>query len=196
MNKNISIDLKSNSYTAIISTLVISTFILIFIFGVIISKGLVLVNGNDHTTREIFSYFALSIIAITIPTILNFAVGKTLIYKDTCLIDPEADKLYINETNTINKASKIKLDLDIKDLNEIIFIRVHEDEDGIVNSYHIYMSSPGLKPVKVYTFQKFHYVVRFITQITDLTSIKCLDWTDQNFEKESDFVDYYLKKQT
>jgi len=196
MNKNISIDLKSNSYTAIISTLIISTFILIFIFTVIISKGFVLFSGNDYSNREVFSYFALSLIGIAIPVVLNFAVGRTLIFKDTCLIGLEADKLLIQETNIITKTSTIKLDLDIKDLNEIIYIRIHEDEDGIVNSYHIFISASGLKPVRVYTFQKFHYVVRFIAQITDLTSLKCIDWTDQNFEKESDFADYYLKNKT
>ena len=196
MNKDISINLKSNSYTAIISTLIISTLILIFIIALSISKGLVLFNGNDLTTREVFSFFVLSAIGIIIPSVLIVAVGKTLIFKDSCLIDFEANKLFIREINTINKTSDNKLDLNIKDLNEFIYIRVHEDEDGIVNSYHIYISAPGRKPLKVYTFQKFHFVVKFIACIKNLTSLKCIDWTDQSFEKESDFLEFYLNKRS
>ena len=194
MEKDISINLKSNSYTAIISTLIISTLILIFIITLSISKGLVLFNGNDLMTREVFSFFVLSAIGIILPSVLIVTVGKTLIFKDSCLIDFEANKLFIRETNTMNKTSDNKLVLNIKDLNEFIYIRVHEDEDGIVNSYHIYISAPGRKPLKVYTFQKFHFVVRFIAQITDKSPLKCIDWTDLEFEKENDFIEYYMNK--
>lgn len=193
MKKNISIHLKSNSLLSKVSTLTIST---IFLFGVIWriwTQGMEMISIENLSTRELFSFIVLSVIGVTIPVVLTYAVGKAVILKENCLIDFNANELSVIETNILTKSSRIIRNLNISNLNEIIYFRIHEDEDGIVNNYHIYMTTSDGKYEKIHTFNKFHYVVNFINKISEKTKFDSIDWTDINFEKESDFEKYYVK---
>jgi len=195
MKSEISIDLKSSSSANIITILTISTLFLLFIIWFIISKGLVMFNGEETSIRELFSYIVLSTLGITIPTVLNVALTKTLILNDAFLVDYDRKELSIIESNSFKKSSRILRKINMTNYYEIIYIRINEDEDGIVNNYHIFLTGPGEKPEKIYTFNKFHFVVKFIDEVTEQTQLKCLDWTDLDFDKESDFENYYIKNQ-
>ena len=191
MNDNITIDLTSNSLSSKIITLTISSSILIIVMWLIITKGMIIFNNDSQTIRNVFSYVVLSIIGITFPSVLNFSIIKTIIIKDTCTIDRKSNSISIMEINRAKKSLKIIKQINIEKLKEIIYIRINEDEDGIINNYHIYsVSSDGIFE-KIYTFQKFHYALRFIKKLINKTEYSCLDWTDFNFEKEIDFVDHY-----
>lgn len=191
MKNTLSIDLKSNSYAGMLSSVIFFTLIFIIVIWNIIQKSLELLSRGDVSLIESFPFIIISLLGLIIPIVFNLAVGKNLIFRDICRIDLEAQILEITEKNVLNHSLITKKQFDIAHLNELIYIRINEDEDGIVNNYHIFLTFSDGQSQKMYTFQKFHFAKRFITVLSEQTQFRCLDWTDLNFAGESDFFSYY-----
>lgn len=189
-NKNLSIKLKSYNLTGQIAVVTISLMIFVALFFYIYSNAQILLESDSIDRQFLFGFVTLSILAISVPSVLLVTVGRTLVMSRSFVTLPQSSELIITERNGFTGNVRNIKTTSLEGLKNLTAIRIKTDEDGIANQYHLFVLFGDKDPVKLHTFTKYHYVLRFFYSLERESEIPFVDLCERNFETESEFRDY------
>lgn len=183
------IRLKSYNPAGQTAVVLLTFFASIIVLYIIIMKASGSLESGGIGPREVFGFITLALLGLGLPLTVFFAVLRTMILTDSLEVNYPERSMAVLEKNILTGRIREKRKVSIEGFSRFEAIRIRHDEEGIANHYHIFAVFSDREPVRICTFSKYHYVLRFMFSLQNRKNLDCTDLTEMDFETEREFFE-------